>query len=92
MNPICRDMSTTIFEAMSMRARETGAINLGQGFPDGPSNDAVNNAACDALQNRSNQYPPMVGLPEPGQLSHHRLVGSSGGTFGQPGNSAVCRA
>ncbi len=64
MNPIYRDMPTTIFEAMSMRARETGAINLGQGFPDGPRNDAVIDAACDALQHRSNQYPPMIGLPE----------------------------
>ncbi|WAC25107.1 aminotransferase [Blastomonas sp. SL216] len=64
MNPIYRDMPTTIFEAMSMRARETGAINLGQGFPDGPRNDLVIDAACAALQHRSNQYPPMVGLPE----------------------------
>jgi N-succinyldiaminopimelate aminotransferase len=64
MNPIYRDMPTTIFEAMSMRARAAGAINLGQGFPDGPRNDAVIDAACDALQQRSNQYPPMVGIPE----------------------------
>jgi N-succinyldiaminopimelate aminotransferase len=64
MNPIYRDMPTTIFEAMSMRARDAGAINLGQGFPDGPRNDAVIQAACEALQHRSNQYPPMVGLPE----------------------------
>ncbi|MET0246560.1 MAG: aminotransferase, partial [Sphingomonas sp.] len=35
MNPIYAAMGTTIFEAMSARARETGAINLGQGFPDG---------------------------------------------------------
>jgi aspartate/methionine/tyrosine aminotransferase len=64
MNPIYRDMPTTIFEAMSMRARETGAINLGQGFPDGPRADAVIAAACAALQHRSNQYPPMIGLAE----------------------------
>ena len=64
MNPLYRDMPTTIFEAMSMRARETGAINLGQGFPDGPINAAVIAAACDALHHRSNQYPPMIGLPE----------------------------
>lgn len=64
MNPLYRDMPTTIFEAMSMRARETGAINLGQGFPDGPINQAVIAAACDALHHRSNQYPPMIGLPE----------------------------
>jgi aspartate/methionine/tyrosine aminotransferase len=64
MNPLYRDMPTTIFEAMSMRARETGAINLGQGFPDGPINAAVIAAACDAMHQRSNQYPPMIGLPE----------------------------
>ncbi|PXW71559.1 aspartate/methionine/tyrosine aminotransferase [Blastomonas natatoria] len=64
MNPIYRDMPTTIFEAMSMRARETGAINLGQGFPDGPINQQVIVMACDAMHHRSNQYPPMVGLPE----------------------------
>lgn len=63
MNPLYRDMPTTIFEAMSMRARETGAINLGQGFPDGPINAAVIAAACDAMHQRSNQYPPMIGLP-----------------------------
>ena len=64
MNPLYRDMPTTIFEAMSMRARETGAINLGQGFPDGPINVAVIAAGCDAMHQRSNQYPPMIGLPE----------------------------
>lgn len=64
MNPLYRDMPTTIFEAMSMRARETGAINLGQGFPDGPINAAVIAAACAAMRQRSNQYPPMIGLPE----------------------------
>lgn len=64
MNPLYRDMPTTIFEAMSMRARQTGAINLGQGFPDGPINQAVIAAASDALHHRSNQYPPMIGLPE----------------------------
>ncbi|MCX9147440.1 aminotransferase [Erythrobacter sp. WG] len=64
MNPIYRDMGTTIFEATSARARARGAINLGQGFPDGPRAEAVIAAAAAALQERSNQYPPMAGLPE----------------------------
>ena len=34
MNPIYAGMGTTIFEAMSALAREHGAINLGQGFPE----------------------------------------------------------
>ncbi len=36
MNPISADLPTTVFEVMSQMARETGAINLGQGFPDDP--------------------------------------------------------
>ncbi|WP_416462361.1 aminotransferase [Sphingomonas sp. VDB2] len=63
-HPVYRDMSTTIFEHMSARARETGAINLGQGFPEGPGPDAVLQAAADALLTRSSQYPPMAGLVE----------------------------
>ena len=34
MNPIYANLPTTIFEVMSGLARELGAINLGQGFPD----------------------------------------------------------
>ncbi len=36
MNPIFANLPTTVFEVMSQMARETGAINLGQGFPDDP--------------------------------------------------------
>ncbi|SCW54908.1 Aspartate/methionine/tyrosine aminotransferase [Sphingobium faniae] len=63
-HPLFRDMPTTIFEKMSSRARELGAINMGQGFPDGPGPHEVLEAAADALLTKSNQYPPMAGLPE----------------------------
>ncbi|PZU54667.1 MAG: aminotransferase, partial [Sphingobium sp.] len=63
-HPVYRDMPTTIFEHMSARARETGAINLGQGFPEGPGPQEVLQAAADALLTRSSQYPPMPGLIE----------------------------
>jgi aspartate/methionine/tyrosine aminotransferase len=56
--------SVTIFEHMSRRARETGAINLGQGFPDLPEPEELIEAARQALVERSNQYPPMRGLAE----------------------------
>ena len=38
MNPLYTSLPDTIFDVMSGLARETGAINLGQGFPewDGP--------------------------------------------------------
>ena len=64
MNPLYASMPTTIFEHMSARARETGAINLGQGFPDSNGPADVVEAAARALAERSNQYPPMAGLPE----------------------------
>ncbi|WP_066794157.1 aminotransferase [Sphingomonas soli] len=64
MNPLYAGMGTTIFEAMSARARETGAINLGQGFADGRGPEPVLQAAARALLTKSNQYPPMPGLPE----------------------------
>lgn len=64
MNPVYAALPTTIFEKMSAIARETGAINLGQGFPDAPGPEDVRRAAADALINGYNQYPPMLGLPE----------------------------
>jgi aspartate/methionine/tyrosine aminotransferase len=63
-HPVYRDMPATIFEKMSARARETGAINLGQGFPDAQGPEDILRAAADALVSRSNQYPPSGGLPE----------------------------
>jgi len=56
---------TSIFGAMSARANATGAINLGQGFPDTDGPDIVRHAAIRAIQEgRGNQYPPAHGVPE----------------------------
>jgi N-succinyldiaminopimelate aminotransferase len=63
-HPVYAAMDTTIFEHMSGLARELGAINLGQGFPDEPGPSDVIAAAARALAERSNQYPPGAGLPE----------------------------
>lgn len=63
MNPVYTALGTTIFEAMSARARVTGAINLGQGFPDGRGPEDVLAEAARALLEDSNQYPPMAGTP-----------------------------
>ncbi|HMP55876.1 MAG TPA: aminotransferase class I/II-fold pyridoxal phosphate-dependent enzyme, partial [Novosphingobium sp.] len=57
-------MGTTVFEEMSGLARQLGAINLGQGFPDDPRAPELIEAAARALAERSNQYPPAAGLPE----------------------------
>jgi aspartate/methionine/tyrosine aminotransferase len=63
-NSLYAALPTTIFTVMSGLARENGAINLGQGFPDEPGPEAILKAAAEALLRESNQYPPMTGLPE----------------------------
>ncbi|SIQ95914.1 aminotransferase [Bosea sp. TND4EK4] len=74
MNPIFSALPTSVFEVMSQLARETGAINLGQGFPDDPGPEDVRRKAADAVINGWNQYPPMMGLPELRQAvaSHYK--------------------
>ncbi len=58
-------MGTTIFAEMSELAAATGAVNLGQGFPDTDGPAQVARAAAEAiLAGRGNQYPPGAGVPE----------------------------
>ena len=55
---------TTIFAEMSALAARTGAINLGQGFPDTDGPPEVLEAAVQAMRAGVNQYPPGPGIPE----------------------------
>jgi N-succinyldiaminopimelate aminotransferase len=58
-------LGTTIFAEMSALATATGAINLGQGFPDTDGPEEIREAAVRALRDgRGNQYPPGPGVPE----------------------------
>ncbi|MEU2250043.1 pyridoxal phosphate-dependent aminotransferase [Streptomyces sp. NPDC019224] len=59
------EFGTTIFAEMSALAVRTGAINLGQGFPDTDGPEEVREAAVRALRaGHGNQYPPGPGVPE----------------------------
>ncbi|MFF0834069.1 MULTISPECIES: pyridoxal phosphate-dependent aminotransferase [unclassified Streptomyces] len=59
------EFGTTIFAEMSALAASTGAINLGQGFPDTDGPEEIREAAVRALRDgRGNQYPPGPGVPE----------------------------
>ncbi len=53
---------STIFAEMSQLAEETGAINLGQGFPDFDGPPEVIEAAIAAIRDGHNQYPPGIGI------------------------------
>jgi N-succinyldiaminopimelate aminotransferase len=72
-------LGTTIFTEMSALAASTGAINLGQGFPDTDGPVAVIEAAVAALRGGHNQYAPLPGVPPlreavfEHQLAHYGL-------------------
>lgn len=55
---------TTIFAEMSALAVQTGALNLGQGFPDHDGPPEVMDAAVAAIRAGQNQYPPGPGIED----------------------------
>ncbi len=55
---------TTIFTEMTALAERTGAVNLGQGFPDEDGPVSVVDAAIEAMRAGHNQYAPLAGVPE----------------------------
>lgn len=57
-------VAPTIFAEMSAAAARTGAINLGQGFPDEDGPAEVLEAARAAISDGVNQYPPGRGFPD----------------------------
>jgi methionine aminotransferase len=56
------DTGTTIFSVMSALAREHGAVNLGQGFPDYPIDPRLIELVGEAMRDGHNQYPLMPGV------------------------------
>jgi N-succinyldiaminopimelate aminotransferase len=54
---------TTIFTEFSALAERTGAINLGQGFPDEDGPPELLEAASEAIRSGANQYAPLAGVP-----------------------------
>ncbi|QHC58140.1 aminotransferase class I/II-fold pyridoxal phosphate-dependent enzyme [Rathayibacter sp. VKM Ac-2760] len=57
------EVAATVFSEMSALAARTGAINLGQGFPDEDGPAEVLEAARAAISAGLNQYPPGPGFP-----------------------------
>jgi len=63
-NSVLSSYGISIFESMARLAREHDAINLGQGAPGEEGPRDVIEAAARALTEHSNQYPPLLGVPE----------------------------
>jgi N-succinyldiaminopimelate aminotransferase len=68
-------LGTSVFTEMTALAQRTGAINLGQGFPDTDGPAEVVEAAVGALRGGENQYAPLPGVPalRAAVLEHQRV-------------------
>ncbi|WP_432523355.1 pyridoxal phosphate-dependent aminotransferase [Kineococcus sp. SYSU DK006] len=63
--PVVRRMrrfGPTVFAEMSALALRTGAVNLGQGFPDADGPASLLDDAVAAIRSGANQYPPGTGV------------------------------
>jgi methionine aminotransferase len=67
------NVGTTIFTIMSGLATKTGAINLGQGFPDFAMDEELVELVNRAMQDGHNQYAPMAGHPPLRETLAHKI-------------------
>jgi methionine aminotransferase len=74
-------VGTTIFTVMSALAARTGAVNLGQGFPDFDCDPALPALVTEAMANGLNQYPPMAGVPALRQAVSAKIESLYGRTY-----------
>ncbi len=74
---------------MTALARKTGAVNLGQGFPDSDGPPRVLAAAQAAIASGLNQYPPLDGLPELKQAIAQARLSRYGQQFDPDGEIMV---
>jgi len=63
-NPVFSGRPQSIFPTMSRLAREAGAINLGQGFPDEDGPAEILELAARAIVDGPNQYAPVEGIDQ----------------------------
>ena len=54
----------SIFSEITAAAHESGAVDLGQGYPSWEGPSFAKDEAIRALAEESNQYPPYIGIPE----------------------------
>jgi aspartate/methionine/tyrosine aminotransferase len=68
----------TIFTEITSRAVETGAINLGQGFPNFDGPEFVKLGAIEAIRAGHGQYAPSAGVAELGAAIAARFAAATG--------------
>jgi methionine aminotransferase len=75
------NVGTTIFTVMSALASETGAVNLGQGFPDFDCDPGLLEHVGSAMREGLNQYPPMAGVPALRQVVARKIAALYGHAY-----------
>ena len=75
------NVGTTIFTVMSALATETGAVNLGQGFPDFEGDPELLQAVSQAMTQGLNQYPPMAGIAGLRERVAHKIQNMYGHSY-----------
>lgn len=71
-------IGTTIFTVMTNRARDLGAINLAQGFPDYDAPAKLKDLVACHVAAGHNQYAPMIGVPALREQISLKLAASYG--------------
>jgi methionine aminotransferase len=71
-------VGTTIFTVMTNRARELGAINLAQGFPDYDPPEKLKELVAHHVAAGHNQYAPMIGVADLREQISLKLAASYG--------------
>ena len=79
------NIGTNVFTVMSALAQDSGAVNLGQGFPDFECDPALVDAVAGAMREGLNQYPPMVGVP----LLRERVAAKVAALYGRNYDAAT---
>ena len=72
------NVGTTIFAVMSGMAREEGALNLSQGFPDFEVDPALIDRVEHYMRKGFNQYAPMPGVPKLREAISHKIESLQG--------------
>jgi len=82
-------VGTTIFTVMSRLAEQTGALNLGQGFPDFEPPAAFAESLQRHVRAGKNQYAPMAGVPRLKQRIAEKLARDYGAVLDAEANITV---
>lgn len=64
---------TSIFSVMGKMARDHGAVNMSQGFPNFATDDHLKNLVTKAMKSGYNQYAPLAGIGELREQIVHKI-------------------